>query len=209
MQIPSSTLRLIEHAPRDRVVVLLLRHSAREDLPVDDVGNMLPITLGGREMACALGLALKGRLRALRTSPILRCVETAEVIQEGAESNLTIILDRCLGDPGVYVEDAELAWTNWQSMGNEGVMKHLISSSEALPGMARPADAAERIVDHMFKVSGNVPGLHVFVTHDAILAPTVAHVLGVPVGEANWPAFLEGAIFWKDAERLQSAYWDM
>ena len=206
-QVPLSTLRLIKKASCDRVVVFLLRHAAREEIPAGEVGNMLPITSEGRKAARELGKTLSGKLQTLRTSPILRCVETAELVQLGAESNLTIQSDRYLGDPGIYVEDAELAWGNWQSMGNDGVMKHLMSSDDALPGMARPSDAAKRIVEHMFKAAGSVPGIHVFVTHDTILAPTISHVLGVPVSETNWPAFLEGAIFWKDDGRLQSAYW--
>jgi hypothetical protein len=134
-------------------------------------------------------------------------VATSELVKQGAESNLMIKSDQYLGDPGIYIKDAELAWTNWQSMGNYGVMKHLMSSDDALPGMVRPSDAAKRIVEHMFQVAGRAQGIHVFVTHDTILVPTVAHASSESVSEENWPRFLEGAFFWRDNGGLHSAYW--
>jgi hypothetical protein len=119
-------------------------------------------------------------------------------MKEGALVGIPIVPDRLLGDPGVYVVDGNVAWTNWQSMGNEGVVEHLISSDAILPGMADPNAATTDLVRHMFDIAGTVAGLHVFVTHDSVIAVTVARMLGQSHSTGLWPHFLEGAFFWGD-----------
>ena len=80
-QIPPSIPRWIGEAPTDRPVVLLLRHSVRDDLPPEEAGYTLPITEIGRQLGRELGASLASRLRTLRTSPLNRCVQTAEVLR--------------------------------------------------------------------------------------------------------------------------------
>ena len=139
---PASVLHWLGSCPAEEPVALLLRHAARAPLPPDDVGYTLPITEAGAELGRELGRLLGRRLRSLRSSPLVRCLQTAEVLRFGAGADLPIVADRLLGDPGVYVIDEQLAWTQWQTLGHEGVMQHLVSSSHALPGMARPDEAA-------------------------------------------------------------------
>ena len=49
--IPSSVIHHLENIPKDRAVVVLLRHSVREDLPAEDTGYSMPITATGRRLA--------------------------------------------------------------------------------------------------------------------------------------------------------------
>lgn len=207
-QVPPSVLRHIGRVPRDRPVALLLRHSVRDDLPPGEAGRILPITEMGRQVAIQLGEELCGRLRTLHASPLVRCVQTAEALREGAGVEQAVVPDRLLGDPGVYVLDDRLAWSNWESLGHEGVMAHLVSASDALPGMARPDEAARFLVQHMLAVAGEAPGVHVFVTHDSLVTATAARLLGEPLGTNDWPWYLEGAFFWRAADGLHTAYRD-
>jgi broad specificity phosphatase PhoE len=207
-QLPSSLLAHLERVPRDCAVVLLLRHSVRDDLPPGDAGYALPITPEGRDLALGLGKLLRGRLHTLRTSPLPRCVQTAEALREGAATRQEIVEDRLLGDPGVYVVDGRRAWSNWERLGHEGVMRHLVSETDALPGMVRPAEAARFLVQHMLAIAGDSPGIHVFVTHDSLVTATVARLLGQPLGTDDWPGYLEGAFFWRTPEGLSTAYRD-
>lgn len=147
-QIPPSVLRLLERAPTDRAVVVLLRHSVRDDLSPDDVGYVLPITEVGRRLAVELGGLLGNRLRTLHASPLLRCVQTAQALAEGAGVPLAVVPNRLLGDPGVFVLDGRRAWANWERLGHEGVMRHLVSETTALSGMGRPDEAARSGGDH-------------------------------------------------------------
>lgn len=151
----------LELLPTDRLVALLLRHADRQPLSPDDVGYDMPLTLNGSSCSHELGVRLKGRLKTLRTSPLLRCVQTAEGVRKGAGVDLEIGNDRLLGDPGIFVEDPEVAWKNWQKMGNEGVMLHMAISDQALPGMAHPDRAARELIRHMLAVAGQQPGVHV------------------------------------------------
>lgn len=207
-QVPPSVLRWLGEAPADRPVALLLRHSVRPPLDPGDAGYALPITEVGVRLATDLGRRLGARLRTLRASPLLRCVQTAEALRAGAARELHITEDRLLGDPGAFVHDDRLAWPNWQARGHEGVMAHLVREDDALPGMAAPDAAARFLVQHMLAVADGAPGVHVFVTHDSLVTATAARLLREPLGRDVWPWYLEGALFWRDGDRLHIAYRD-
>lgn len=67
-QIPPSTLHWLRSVPSDRPVAMLLRHSARDQLPPGPAGNGVPINRSGVELAHALE---SGRITA-----VLRRLET-------------------------------------------------------------------------------------------------------------------------------------
>lgn len=205
-QAPLTILSDLALVPSDRPVVLLLRHSIRESLPPDGVGYMLPITEAGRGLATELGQNLRGNVRTLHSSPLLRCMQTAEALAEGAHANFSIVSDRRLGDPGVYVIDDKLAWSNWESLGHDGVMRHLANEANALPGMAKPDDAAHILLQHMFDSAGDRPGMHIFITHDLLVVATISRLRGRPLEVESWPDFLDGAFFWKEQAALRTAY---
>ncbi len=207
-QIPPSVLRLLERAPTERAVVVLLRHSVRDHLPPGDAGYVLPITDVGRRLALELGGHLRGRLRTLHASPLLRCVQTAEALAEGSGVSLAVNPNRLLGDPGVFVVDGRRAWANWERLGHEGVMRHLVNETAALSGMARPDEAARFLVQSMLGEAASRPGVHVFVTHDSLVTATAARLLGRPLGLDDWPWYLEGAFFWPSNDGVHAAYRD-
>ena len=205
-QIPMSVLRLLKRAPTDRAVVVLLRHSVRDYLPLGDAGYVLPITDVGHRLALELGGLLRGRLRTLQASPLLRCIQTAQALADGAGAEVTVVSNRLLGDPGVFVLDGQRAWENWERLGHEGVMRHLVSETTSLSGMARPDEAARYLVQSMLAESGSRPGVHVFVTHDSLVTATAARLLGEPLGSNDWPWYLEGAFFWSTEDGVRAAY---
>lgn len=207
-QIPDSTLQLLKRAPRDRPVAVLLRHSVRNALPPGAEGYALPITPAGQRLAQELGERLGARLRSLHSSPLVRCVQTVEALREGAGTSQPVVNDRLLGDPGAFVMDGDIAWQNWERLGHEGVMAHLVSGSSVLPGMARPDVAARFLVHHMMAVAGDEPGVHVFVTHDSLVTAAASRLLGCALGPADWPWYLEAAWFWRTDEGLRSAFRD-
>lgn len=194
--------------PKDRPISVLLRHSVRDDLPTGIAGYSLPINEAGTQLAKELGSLIGARLRSLHTSPLTRCVQTAEALNLGSDASLRIVHDRLLGAPGVYVIDGQRAQLNWDNLGHEGVMQHLVTSDEALPGMAQPDPAARFLVHHMLTVAGDAPGLHLFVTHDSLVTATAARLLGQQFGTEAWPWYLEGAFFWRDQDDLHIRYRD-
>jgi len=187
--------------PTDRPVALLLRHAERPAITPGEHGTDLALTDHGRRTAELLGATLGPRILSLSTSPVRRCRETAEAIRRGAKLNLDITPDRLLGDPGVFVSDPDLAWTHWQTLGHEAVVEHLAHADQPLPGLAHAADAAHQLAQHLLHALHTSPpglhGLHIFVTHDAILYPTVSRIMHATYHP--WPVFLEAAALWQEA----------
>lgn len=204
-RIPPSVLHWQATVPANAPVAVLLRHSVRGELPSGAPGNNVPLTPDGVRLARDLGALLGQRLRSLHTSPVLRCVQTAEAMRGGAGVQLPIDEDHLLGGPGIYVLDGERAWPNWLEHGYTGVIERLIAD-ETMPGMASPDAAARYLVHHMLSVAGSEPGFHVFVTHDALVLPTAARLIEGEVGADAGVHFLEGAFFWRDGEDIHAAY---
>lgn len=176
-------------------VAVLIRHADRDALLNHDVGYELPITKSGVKRAYDFGEMLGTRISSLHSSPLIRCIQTAEAIKAGALVNMPIVLDTKLGDPGVYVRDGQIAMPIWQKMGGEEVVEHLVTSDVSLPGMAEVNAAAICLIRHMESISTKTSGVHLFVTHDAIITTTAAIIMGTS-SRHLWPSFLEGAAFW-------------
>jgi hypothetical protein len=202
------TLNLINLIPKLEPVAILLRHSARDDVEGDSPNFDMSLNELGVRMCRELGAELKGMVASIRTSPARRCMQTASLICEfsGFTENFTI--DRVLGGPGIYVLDENIAGKNWEKKGNSGVIQHLVSKIDCLPGMANPISAAKSIVDHMLTVSNCDQGLHLFISHDSIMTPTVARALGINLPKKQWPNYLDAAVFWRDKAGCKVRYLD-
>lgn len=205
MSISSALLRVLRSIPEDRPSALLLRHAERPPLSWDESDYTLPITDEGARASRALGALLGVRLRGLHTSPLTRCMQTARAIGEGAGVAQALVSDRLLGDPGAFVVDAVKAQQTWIELGHARAMAYLTGADpEPLPGLAAPATAAQRLVDHLLSPA-RLPGVHVFVTHDSVIAATVAQLAGRALVSEGWPQFLEGALFWRGASGVEVA----
>jgi hypothetical protein len=154
------------------------------------------LTDEGRRAARRFGEALGARVASVTTSPVRRCFETAIAIAAGAAVNLQPGFDRLLGGPGAFVVDEERAWENWLRLGNAAVIEHVATSDEPLPGMAVPREAAHRLLCLLQKPLGDDTGVHIFVTHDTVLAPFVSRSLAI--SHVLWPDFLAAAILWRE-----------
>lgn len=194
---PSELPPLPVATPDDRPVALLLRHAERPSIAPGEHGTDLSLTASGRTCAELLGVTLGGRILSISTSPVRRCRETAEALRLGANIEVDIVDDHLLGDPGVFVLDPELAWTHWKTMGHEAVVEHIAYEDPPLPGLAPAHLATLRLAQHMnLALRGSPAGLHIFVTHDAILFPLATRLLRSP-HRHGWPAFLEAAALWE------------
>lgn len=201
--IPGTLLDNLATLPAERPVALLLRHSVRDPIPDGESGHELPLTDRGVELAKQLGQKVQGRLASLHTSPVPRCVETAECLRDGAGLNCEIHPDRLLGDPGVFVEDSELAWKTFQELDYWDIVAGLIDGDD-LPGMRHGPSALERLTEHMIEQAGPDSGLHVFVTHDIFIAVLIYTEFTDGVERELSPWFLDGLFLWEDdAIKLQ------
>lgn len=205
-RIPKSTLFWLNEVPADRPVAMLLRHSVRGALPEQGGDYHLPLLPIGVQLATELGQRLTNRLKTLHSSPLLRCTQTATALQQGNSKHLEIQLDHHLGDPGVFVEDDQQAGIAWQTHGHERMMQFLINEAEPLAGLAEASGAAHRLMQHLLQQMENAVGIHVFVTHDSILAATVMRLLAQKIAYYQAPKYLQAAFFWCEQQELCLAY---
>jgi hypothetical protein len=207
--IPKSLLENLADVPQDRPTVLLLRHSVRKKLPEGSIGVEQEITAEGRRIALEFGGYLKSRLRTLQSSPAFRCVQTAEAINIGAGMKIPVSTNTMLGVPGVYIEDGGLAHETWMRPGtNTGELIRKVCMGVKLSGMRDSDEAAWMLVRYMFAIVGEIQGVHVFVSHDALVMPTAARLIGKTFCATpdDMPAFLDGAFFWMNENKISVAY---
>ena len=129
-------------ASDDRPWSLLIRHATRPDIPLGSFGNELAITKEGRREATGMGQVLSDRLRRFETSPVLRCVQTAEAICLGAGVPGPPATTRVLGDPGVWIADGDAVGDAFVEHGPSGVVArqlagHTIPPLEPVPSAPR------------------------------------------------------------------------
>ncbi len=205
-RIPPSMHAHLAELPSDRPVAMLIRHSVRDHLPPGEAGYMLPITEVGDRLARELGGLLGPRLRSLHASPLLRTMQTAARLAEGAGlRGVTTREDRLLGDPGAFVLDNVAAGAAWRELGHEAVMAHLVAD-DGLPGLAAPDAAARFLVRHMLARADTGHGIHAFVTHDSLITATAARLLDAPLAKDDWPWYLEAAFFWDSGDGVEVRY---
>ena len=188
-------------ASKDRPWSLLLRHATRPPIPAGSFGNELSITEEGRREATELGELLGGRIRRLVSSPVLRCVETAEAIRHGGDASGQTATHTILGDPGVWIEDGDAVGDAFLRHGSRGVVARQLAG-DLIPGMT-PIDAgAAKFMDLLVSDQGKPGEIDIFVSHDAVITPLLATVLGVRDLTEIWPTYIEGALLSREGDGL-------
>ena len=203
------TARLLPRTlPDDRPVALLLRHSERPPIPEGSMGMSLELTERGVRAAREFGQALKGRVVFARTSAVRRCVQTASALLEGSGTPLAPVEDPALGVPSTFIKAGPETEKTLRALGFERFMEHLVSGDAELPGLVHPAEGARLLREHALSSLTPAAGLHLFVTHDAMIAALVARSWREPLDGGGWPAFLEGAALWREGAAVMLSYRD-
>ena len=201
--LPESLRRTLARLDARRGWTLLVRHAEREPFPPGSFGNEVLLTPHGRRQALELGERLQGRLVGATSSPLPRCTETARLVSAAVGKNAEPSTDRLLGDPGPFIEDAELSGRAFHAMTLKELVNRLLDPDETPEGM-RSADAGCADLLALAREALPRPGeVHLMVTHDAILAPLLALIAGERNGDRHWPDFLDGvALSWDGPDLL-------
>lgn len=172
--------------------MLIVRHAARPDILPNTVGNGVMLTNEGIKQSKLFASLINGQVLSIRTSPIGRCVQTAELIAQATHFKLDDIAQcRLLGDPGFIIKDGDLAWQHWLKKGHEAVNLHLLSGTESWDGFYDLNDSVARIFsDIKTLLSNSADGVHLWVTHDTILATLAARIGDKRLTLQDWPNFL-------------------
>ncbi len=172
--------------------ILIVRHAARPDISPNTVGNDVMLTDEGIEQSKLFASLLSGQVLSIRTSPIGRCVQTAELIAQATHFKPNDIQQcRLLGDPGFIIKDGDLAWQHWLKKGHKAVNLHLLSGTESWDGFYDLNNSAARIFSDIKALLNNsADGVHIWVTHDTILATLAARIGDKRLTLQDWPNFL-------------------
>lgn len=190
---------LPDHVP----VALLTRHSIREEPSNRFATYDVPLTPEGVALAKAWGERLIRPISGFYSSPVGRCVATAEAIAEGAGIALPIQNCTHLVEPGSYVQDIGQVGGLFFKLGPLGFAnKHLRNE---VRGVLSPQEGARQLLSHLQASQGEPGSLAVHVTHDTILAAFIYYLRGEETLQTDhWPWMLEGAFVWFDEDH---AHW--
>ena len=124
--------------------LILIRHAERPDIQPDDVGYTVPLTEHGLMSSWQFGQTLNSNVRYIHTSPLVRCIQTAEQIAQANNFPIDNIKhSELLGDPGFFIEDESHAWEHWKEKGHDAVNKFLLHGEEKWHGFKDLSDASE------------------------------------------------------------------
>jgi broad specificity phosphatase PhoE len=187
-------------ASRDRSWSLLLRHAERPAIPAGTFGNDLSITTDGEAAAEGVGLQLRGRLRRVVTSPVRRCVQTAEAILRGAAISTSATTSTVLGEPGVWISDGDAVGDAFLQLGPQGVVARQLVGD--VRGIIPLKTGVARFVEILVAKPGDPGQNDVFVSHNAVVAPLLGALLDIRELPAIWPGYLEGAFLSRSQDGL-------
>lgn len=190
----------------DERVFLLVRHGERNHItPNDpDFGAHVGLTERGREQALSLGKCIpaEGDI-CFYSSPVGRCVETAEFIGKGCGvENPHIEKLDCLAE--YFVQDYDKYTQVLREGFYEGICEWLQNEAAGSPHGDKeafaplPARSEEMLA--MMLGKGNCR-FNIFATHDAWVVPCLTHFCKMTFTPQRWMNFLTGMVVVTDARK--------
>ena len=193
--------------PEELDASLVIRHAEREEIPAGSFGHDVSLTAEGTRTAEGLGAALsEKRALTVMSSPVPRCVQTAQAMLRGAGSASEFTTDQRLGGHGVFVVDAEIAGPLFLELPIPEIARRQLQDETPLPGMRPTSEGVEILLELATSPLGNSGQLHVFVTHDIILSVLVASIFHSSLEETGWPEYLDGLLIWRSSDGVQASW---
>ncbi len=190
-------MKLIEeirkHQKKSKLA-LLLRHGDRELIPQGEFGNEIMLNEKGKQRSTVFGEALREfSVNKIYTSPIPRCVQTAELIAKAVGKDLEIIQTKCLGNPGLHTADEKVAGEFYLVHGFHEMLRRFIRN-ENVPGVPNKEHLLNSM-NEFLRESVKDEGLTIFVTHDSLIAMYQFCIDGTIYTVDNWVDYLEGMVY--------------
>lgn len=175
-------------------ISLLVRHADRDDIPQGSFGNEILLNEKGKENAQRFGESLFDRkINRIFTSPIGRCVQTAEYITKGYESSIEIIETTSLCAPGLHISDEKLAGDFLLQHGFDEMYKRF-TQGEKIPGIPNINELNHRVTNFINENSTK-NGMTIFITHDMLIAFYHFSINKKVYTKDNWINYLTGLTF--------------
>ena len=175
-------------------ISLLIRHSDRDEIPQGSFGNEILLNERGKLSAQKFGENLvETKINKIYTSPILRCVQTAEFITKGYGSSINIIETTALGAPGLHIADENIAGEFLAQYGLYEMYKRFVQN-ENVPGIPNINELNYRIT-HFINENSTQNGTTIFITHDMLIAFYHYSINKTVYTKENWVNYLTGLTF--------------
>ena len=198
------TLALLDRVPAGLPVALVLRHAEREEITLGAFGNDVSLTSHGLDSAHRLGMGLSSRTAGVvKSSPLPRCMQTADAVIAAAGWKTGAVPDQLLGDPGPFVAEPELAGRLFLDIGTEAIVRRQLADHRPPSGMRSTSAGAKLLLRELAAALNGPDSASVFVTHDAVLAVLAGYLYGLPVDGFHWPGYLDALVTWPDSDRLR------
>ena len=178
---------------KEQRIAVLIRHGERYAIPEGSFGLDALLTPGGMSAAVGFGRAIaRYPVMHIYTSPIKRCVQTAECIMRGLQRNVGISCEDNLGNPGFHVSNAQIAGEHFMRYGAIGVFEQF-AADEDIPGIAPMSylrNEALNWIDNKCEENG----LFFFVTHDSLITH-FSHANNLRrYSRESWVDYLDGIV---------------
>ncbi len=175
---------------------LFLRHAHRPPFEQSSWGHNVSITPEGKCASTSLGKHLTSNKLSycIWSSPIKRCVETAEAISRGVGSNKAVKKSSLLGDPGFFIQNPQQAATFFKKYSLPNVID-LYLQEKSLPGFFSVETGCQRMLSVLLEKNASAS---IWVTHDICVAILACFLFKQTSCKALMPNFLEGIMIKKN-----------
>lgn len=175
-------------------ISLLIRHADRNDIPKGSFGSEILLNENGIQNAIRFGMTLvEKKINRIYTSPVQRCVQTAEYITKGYGNSIEIIETIALGAPGLHITDEKIAGEFYLQYGFDEMYKLFIQGKE-IPGITNINELNYRITNFITE-NTTTNGTTIFITHDMLIAFYHFSINKKVYSKDNWINYLTGLTF--------------
>jgi broad specificity phosphatase PhoE len=174
-------------------ISLLIRHSNRYDIQSDTNGIDVLLTEEGKINASHLGEKLsKYRINKIITTPVKRCIETAEYIAKGYGKNIQITPSDTFGS--LHITNWQLANEFFNTRGYEKWYRNIVADTPT-QGICN-SNQYKQLMTNFIVENTDSTGITIFVSHDFLIA-FYHYALNRTIYTmfSDWVNYLSGLIF--------------
>ncbi|MGO2214459.1 histidine phosphatase family protein [Psychrobacter alimentarius] len=208
--LPDSMISSVRLLPEGERLILFTRHSLRERSDGNGFASyQLPLTPKGRVLAKSWGRWLSGHLPYSLdvdsiSSPIGRCIDTAQLMQEGAGLRRDIAHQSLLVEPGSLVTEPDIATPIFKEIGVLNFINRFLQGN--LEGTKNAYQGGLDILSLFYQNQPQHGHLMLAVSHDTLLSAFLAVMFDVVEIDWNdWPKMMEGVFLWFDDQPFEQA----
>lgn len=208
--LPDSMIASVGLLPEGERLILFTRHSLRERSDGNGFASyQLPLTPKGRILAKSWGRWLAGHLPYSLdvdsiSSPIGRCIDTAQLMQEGAGLRRDITHQSLLVEPGSLVTEPEIANPIFKEIGVLNFINRFLQNN--LEGTKNTYQGGLDLLSLFYQHQPQHGHLMLAVSHDTLLSAFLAVMFDVEEIDWNdWPKMMEGVFLWFDDKPFDQA----